>query len=502
MSTRIRPHALRPGNRGRPGERGSVMVWALLLGMLVAALVVSSRDVAKATQGRMDVQFSVHGQAFSVAHAGIVDAHAWLRRQPVQPVSEFAPRVDPTADPPIDETDDPAIGLVREFEITPGVWGRYEVIRGRPMDPFVDTNGNGVYDEGEPFTDLLAPPGGGPRTMRPDAASTDGAVHDGYGDGRWTPSLWTRDVSAERGLAGLGTMWRIEGRGLVFMRPDLERPLGQGPNRLLASRTLVTEARRLLLALPATAAICAPSLGRVTLHDRVRLRSDQLGVAVGSSSGSLVVTSGAEILAPSVSAVIPGYAAAVEDVFGVDFALLKSMADVSTYRAGGVPPMIRAGHLVVIERDVTYDETHPLRGQGILVVRGDLTIAAGSSSFFTGLVYVDGDVRVHAPAFIRGTLVVTGSVRLEGSSGDYVEIQQDSATATAFLMGMSTYRLARATYSTDLTDAAILGARAGAGAARVGVPREESEGKDLWEGMWSGWGDRDEDLEELAEGGS
>ena len=73
-----------------------------------------------------------------MADAGIVDAYAWLRRQQVQPVTTFAPRRDLAAVPPVNETDDPTLGLVREVELLPSLWGRYEVRPATPAEAFVD----------------------------------------------------------------------------------------------------------------------------------------------------------------------------------------------------------------------------------------------------------------------------------------------------------------------------------------------------------------------------
>ena len=91
-------------------------------------------------------------------------------------------RRDLAAVPPVNETDDAAIGLVREYEIGPNLWGRYEVRLTVPAEPFTDSNSNGVHDDGEPFTDTNG------NAKRDDARET-------------------RDVSIERGLAGSGAVW-------------------------------------------------------------------------------------------------------------------------------------------------------------------------------------------------------------------------------------------------------------------------------------------------------
>jgi hypothetical protein len=499
------PVPLDPCSSCRRRQGGFALIWALVVVFLIGSLVLTGELTSSATDAGLRTEFAARGQAENVARAGLVDAFAWLRRQTVQPVTSFAPRRDLTASPPIDETDDARVGLVREFEITPGIWGRYEVRRGRPMDPFTDENGNGRHDEGEPFVDLLTPPDGSER-LPADVLAADGSCSDGYGDGRWTPSLWTRDVSAERGESGAGTVWRIESRGLVYVRPRADLPLGQGPNRLIANATVATEVRRLTMAPPASAALCAPSSGVVTLGRRVRIRADQLGVGLGSTSGTMSIDPTTEITASTDYAAVPGYADKVTDIFRCDWSELKAMADIATRRRAGIPPRINDYNLVVLERDVTYDQVKPLQGNGVLAIRGNLTIQAGSTSFFSGLLYVDGNVDITGPAFFRGTIIATGTVKLEGSSGDYVEVQYDSSTVNRMLNQMAQYRVSRALYAPDrvLVDTAAVSEAAAVEVDTADTPTGDGTGdtsgsggtsgsSSWWDGGWSGWGDGDED---------
>jgi hypothetical protein len=422
------------------------------------ALIMSDMDMMRAGAAEKAVSFAENGQANSVAQAGLNDALAWLRRQRLQPVTTFAPQRDLTANPVVNETDDASIGLVREYEISPGVWGRYEVRAGRPMDPFVDSNQNGRYDLGEAFTDLARPVGlvGGLLS-----GLVAGEQSDGYGDGEWTPSRWTRDISLERGWAARGTVWRLESRGLVYRRERADLPLGRDPNTLVSSVTVASEVRRLVMTPPATAAICAPNTGSVVLGDRVRVRAPGgLAIAVGSTSGTLSQATGAEVIASTRYASVPGYDVSVKRIFGVEWPELKSMADVSSQRLAGVPDEVGNGTMVVLERDLTYDANLPLSGSGVLVVRGNLTVAADSKSYFSGVIYVDGNVTINGPAMIRGMLISTGRVELRGSSGDYVELESDPTTVTRMLGSISSYRFARAAYKPDrrlVETAAVVG---------------------------------------------
>ena len=45
-------------------------------------------------------------------------------------------------------------------------------------------------------------------------------ISDGYGDGIWTPAKWARNVDAERAQPGVGGVWQISCRGIVYRMVD------------------------------------------------------------------------------------------------------------------------------------------------------------------------------------------------------------------------------------------------------------------------------------------
>ena len=290
------------------------LIWALAALMFVAGIIFASVDSESASRGMGQSRFSTEGQARKLARAGLVDAYAWFRRQTVQPVPAFTPRLDLGASPSVNETDDPDIGLVREFEVTPGIWGRYEVRRGSGPESFTDENGNGRYDDGELFADL-------------------------DGDGQWSRGKDTRDVTVERGQPGAGVVWHLESVGSVFKRPRADLALGEGPNLRVGTARAACEIRRMTIAPPAEAAICAARGNQVTIFNRGRVRAEETAIATAEGTGSVIVYSGGELLAPTKSAYNPGYRSGIRDVFGVDLAQLKSMADISTVAGGRRPPL-------------------------------------------------------------------------------------------------------------------------------------------------------------------
>ena len=410
----------RPGKAAR--ERGMALIWSFAALIFVAGIIFASVDSESASRGLAHSRFSSEGQARKLARAGLVDAYAWFRRQTVQPVPEFTPRLDLAASPSINETDDPDIGLVREFEVTPGIWGRYEVRLGSGPEAFTDGNGNGRYDDGESFVDL-------------------------DGDGEWSRGKDTRDVTAERGQPGKGVVWHLESSGSIYRRPRADLALGEGPNMRVGTARAACEIRRMTIAPPAEAAICAANGSQVTIFNRGRVRANETAIATAEGTGSITVYSGGELLAPTKSAYNPGYRSSIRDVFGVDLAQLKSMADVSTTAVGeDLPSKIADYTLVVIEGDVEYDTSLALRGTGALVVHGNLVISSGSNSFFTGVLFVTGNLRVEAPCFIRGTVIVNGRVEIQGVGGDYVEVEHDPAVVSRLLTVMGQYRYGKATW--------------------------------------------------------
>jgi len=313
------------------------------------------------------------------------------------------------------ESETPELGLVRSFEISPGVWARYTVSKGIGGEAFEDANGNAVYDRGEAFTDL-------------------------NGDGKWNAARATRDVSTARGLASTGTVWYLTSVGEIFKRPRQDLPLGAGPNTRLGRSVWGTEIRRLTISPPAAAALCVQDASRLQLGDRCRLRGD---TAIAYSTGH--VASGGELKGGV--ARIPDFDTSSEAVFGVSWQDLMSMADISTTDGqGGVPAKLPASGLVVVHGDITFNRARPLRGDAVLAVDGDVTIEGGSNSYFLGVLYVKGNLVMRGPAAMRGTVIVTGSADLQGGGGEFVEIEHDPQLLGGLLTRVAQYRHSKAPF--------------------------------------------------------
>ncbi len=385
----------------RRREHGMMMVWALLALAIVMGLLFAGLERLRANSVDATSRFRVQGQALDVARAGIVDAYAWFRRQTVQPVTNFAPQRDLTAIPPVNETDDPSIGIVREFEATPGYWARYEV---RLFD---DRNGNGRSDAGEGVF----------------------------------------DATTNRAVSGSGTTWHLESRGFVYRRLAASVPWNVEPNRRVAGALVSTEIRRMSLAPPAASALCVSRGDRATIGARGRVDGDgSAGVVFPATTGAPSVAG--ELVGAPPSGSIPGYDASVAAVFGDSIDELKASASVRVPGGGTLPDPFPEDSLVFVEGNLTVTSASRLRGSGILVVNGDLLIASGSNAYFTGLIYVTGNYTQRSPSMVRGTVIVGGTANVTGAS-DFAELVYDHSVLDALLQTVGRYRITRALHRLD-----------------------------------------------------
>lgn len=92
---------------------------------------------------------------------------------------------------------------------------------------------------------------------------------------------------------------------------------------------------------------------------------------------------------------------------------------------------------------MTFSAARPLRGTGVVVFLGNVTVQAGSYSAFSGLLYVQGNLSVREPAEIQGAVVVTGTTTLLGSS-DFATITYDDGILNSLRHELGSYRLSGA----------------------------------------------------------
>lgn len=402
-------------------QRGVALIWALFASVVIAGIVAAGTDTFLAVDKIGTAEFNVDGEARSVAEAGLVDTLAWFRRQTVQPVTAFTPQLNLAVVPTINETDNPAVGIVREYEIMPSIWGRYEVRKTLAAETWSDSNADGRYEYGEPFTDAN---GNGKR----DAAGN------------------VRDVTADRGVPGSGGVWRIESRGYVYRRPNAAAPLGTSPNDLLSSSILAAEVRRLVIVPPATSALCAKTGSTVVIGAKSLIAGGKkTGLVTMTGAGSPTISAGTVTGTPATGTLSP-WLDSIDNVFGVPLSVLKGMSDASWTAPSVFPAKIGDYTLHIVPGTITFDSTRPLRGTGVVIVLGDCVVSAGSNSFFNGVLYVQGKLTIRGPVYLRGQVVVTGAVDIAGSGGDFSEILYDGSMISQVLVLLGQYRFSTGDY--------------------------------------------------------
>lgn len=391
-----------PSDHPRRGaESGVALVLGILFTIIVVGITISGSLILKAHQTKTKTSFVSHGQSVQFARSGLTEALGWFRKQTAQPVLDFEPRLDTSATPQILDTIDTDVGIVREFEITDTVWGRYEVWKDWP---------------GDPDPDRLA----------------------------WRDQMRVVDLSAERGNLSPGSVWKIRSMGYVFRLVDPSVPFDQAPNQVLGQELLEVEARRLALQPPGQAALCTRAGGtcRVLTRGRVQGNTAGAGIFYRQGTGNPTVSGTGASVTGGMSASAT-YADDAVSVFGVSMEELKPMADYVVGTASEFPTPVPIDTVVVSEVPMTFDASRPLSGTGVVVILGNCTVSPGSYSSFSGLLYVQGNFTLREPSEIQGAVVVTGSVTIQGAS-DYVTISYDDEILNHLRRELGTYRLSSA----------------------------------------------------------
>lgn len=402
----MQPRIAEPDPDASPGRPKAIgLTTGLFYAIAVVGLAISGAYSLRARQGGTEVEFVLSGQAGHLARSGIGEAVNWFRVQPAQPVLTFEPRRDATTSPPLAETEEPEVGLVREFQIDGPYWGRYEVWKSWDGDPVPERRA-------------------------------------------WRDKMQVRDTSARRGLPP-GSVWKITCTGYVFERLDPRKSFRRYPNRVVSSQVLEAEIGRVILNPSGGSALSVRDGAGVTLRAASRV-SGGSGVAITypQASSAPTVDSLAELDGRQILAPVPTYDDSLLAVFGTDEVGLRAMADMVIGSERELPSEIPAGSIVFSHCGaVTLDR--PLSGSGVLVHQGDLKLAPGSD--FTGLLYVDGSLQVPAPAEITGTVIATGEVILGGSQGSVI-LRYDPSVIAGLRHELGQYRLAgplRSTHSTE-----------------------------------------------------
>ena len=432
-------------------ERGSALFFSLVAIVVITGLITMGTMALLNTNTMVELQLRTHGQAVSIAKAGLVEALSWFRRNALE--TDFNPQLDLFASPrPINDTADPSIGIVREFQISEGddLWGRYEVRK------------IGTYK-----------------------------VEDVSYDRCYT------DVEG-----GDGQAWQICSVGIIFKKKYPEtydttnfykiKPTTEGEDvyavdpdtkavKVVARAVVAAEIRRFGINPPGCSAVCAHRGSAITIGSKGRVvGGTDAALLYAESTGT--PSTGGEVSGPqqTIGATPPdpgdGNENNILDDFEIHFVFpkmhkseLRAMADIYTTDYTELPNPLPNYSLIYIDGDAVFSSGEwpdgrkkRLDGVGVLFVDGDLTIEASSNSMYRGLIYVTGRYEQHAPSLISGTVITCGweddnlngkwdsgetyaTVNISGE-GDYSEVDYDKDILERVEDMMSNYRFSRSMY--------------------------------------------------------
>lgn len=385
-------------------ESGIAIVFALFFAIVVVGIVTSGTLFMQSHQTQTDTNFAVYSQATQFARSGLTEALGWYRRQPSQPVVDFEPEIDLSASPQVLDTDEPDIGLVREFAISGSTWGRYEVWKEWAADPDATR---------------LA------RRQQYEAT----------------------DVSDQRGLGSAGASWRIRSIGYLFVNNDPNVDYDVAPNRLIATRVIEGEILRLIISPPGQSALSVADGNSAHINTNGRIVGNG-GSGIFFPSGSGTPTTGPasqnRVTGTPALASSGSYDDSYRAVFGVTFDELRAIADYYVTDMNDFPNPVPSNSIVIADMSsMTFDSAQPLLGTGLVVLRGNVSMISGNNSNFTGFLYVEGNLIQRAPSTISGAVVVTGNFNLQGV-GDYATLNFDEGALNALRLEIGQYRLSGA----------------------------------------------------------
>jgi hypothetical protein len=466
--------------RTTKNERGQALIVVLVAVAVVLGLLLTTLTITTYSGRAVSRQLTYHGHTINAAQAGLTEGLSWFRRQTDQPVKAFVPVRNLGATPPVNDTDDPNIGLVREYEISaPGrVWGRYELKKTPALAANAtslslknrwSTSGNYsandiVLEEGtlpnDPKTSFYRSKSNGNSNKKP--------KNNSHGPAAVWDLVNTMDITSYKGKPSAGTVWQLESEAIVYVRNNPSVAYDVAPNRVLSRAKLRTEIQRLSLNLPAASAVSVSRGGGVSLTSTaIRIRGGTKSALMyqagsGTPSGAAVtptppnaqVTGTSPVMQAGITAAPSRFT--IPYIFGVTQNELETMADFKVSSVASLPATLPSASLIVLrdpsDSNATFEftQTRPLTGTGVLVVFGNLTLKANSNSSFNGVIYVDGSYLQEAPSSVTGSVVVndtsTRTFRMSGA-GERSEIRYDANVIDFIEQRMGQYRITRSAYA-------------------------------------------------------
>jgi hypothetical protein len=445
MRKKTEGKALSWNRKGAP-QRGSMLVLVVVALTVLGGIMMASLQIFDKSDKVIDYELNYHGQAVNAAKAGLIDALSWFRRQTSQPVKVFEPVRDDTLSPPIDETDDASIGLVREYKISErdNLFERYEIRKVRtlpakpPKRPYDELIGVHDITNNQPGQQ----PGDPNSVERFWYVECKGYIFEVLDPATYDPSKFY--VNSEFVEFAPGN-WDADGDG------DLAELIDQTEVHVLASARMASQFRRLSVICPADAAICGWRGDTITLGNKSQIMggSTGSGLVYLEGTGTHTQYTGCDLDSWTTARLEDGYSLEMASVFGLTKAELKVLCDmyidVSTTP---LPEEFPEYGLIYIDGDAAFGAGQPIRGTAVVYIDGDCVIDSDPWNSFSGILYVEGNYKQYAPSQVFGTIMVKGSILVSGS-GDLSTVTFDPDVRKRILSISGQYRFSSPMYFLD-----------------------------------------------------
>ncbi len=381
----------------RASERGSAIPWALLFITIITGMVIYHAGFLAANRRMGDVHSRLTPLASSFADSGLTDALSWFTKQETQPVPVFNPQLDPLADPPILDTLDPRIGLVREFEVRGKLWGRYEIRKSS-----------------------------------------------------------TIDISKESGMSATGSVWDVGSIGMLYERVDPKKAYNEYPNRLISRTSMRTEIRGIPITPPAPAAIGVADPENISILPGGKvIGGAKPAFSYPSTDPINEVAPVPGVISGTPTAVeLASFDSSPEKVFKMSLGKLKEFANLVVSSAAALPEEVPNDRMVFVNGNLTLASGRRQRGRMLLIVNGNLTAQDGNDTDIEGLVFVTGDANLGGGFTLRGSMLVAGGLTIGGGL-QAAEVRYDQTAIDALKSSLSRYRAARGRRLVDQTAASL-----------------------------------------------
>lgn len=419
----------------RSRQKGSALVLVAMMSVLILIFGVLSTTSAINAQQDTVKTFRRNVQAVNIAKAGIQDAIGWFKRQDQQPVSQrnthsppyacpdqaFNPKYDED-DPTKSDTDDPAIGIVRDTFIggTGGnLFGRY-IVRKRQSCSDND-----------------------PKAVR------DITIERGK----------NADNPADVSYRAEGISWYLESEGIIYQRNDADKEPDEAPNRILDRSRVGIEINRVSISTPVQAPVMTWGTdSEESQKSNFGSTCDILGDL--NSQYARAYKSVSPEGDPRISPIIPTdkyplnstQELTPESIFAVSESELLAMSD-KTYslmdhieRDGSTNDRKIPLSIAVMNQSFNFTtaNTSSFIGSGVLYVNGDLTIADGIPFAYTGLLYVKGKLTLGAGSNVAGAIVARQVICTPTGGRSYIEYSSSILNLMRRTLGL--YRENNMTY--------------------------------------------------------